>query len=316
MPATVAVVGGSAVGLPTALALQSRGHRVKMWFEKGPGDGITADFSAGIGTPFCHPDPFVIEHFFASYPRYMELARNPLCPSVMFSPMNFAVLESEDLSWTSRVEGFRQISATEVYFDAYTIDPLAFNQARLAQIVANGGTIEKRPLYSDEVARILKGESFEGCDYTLCAMGLGAQATNPDFLLYPTRGLIVHFPRRDDPSSYMDQWNGVYFVSRPDAFLVAGTFEPHVGTCSEDEKLAIGERIVRRMNATRGTNVNFADHVRITVGYRPTGLQGLIYRFMRRVGYVNGLGGQGLVTGESLSVCTAIEIEKQLALPC
>jgi len=312
MAQSVTIVGASAVGLPLALELQKSDIQVRLIADKLPGEGVTADFSAGIGTPFCHKDPFVQDQYFQSYPDYMEMAEDPLCDPVMVSPIEFVVAPDEDLSWSSRVRNFEQRSDTLVHFDAYTIDPKRLNEQRLAKVLENGGTLEHRPLNAEEVASLLKGDSLPGSRYTVCAMGLNNRSLRPDFQLYGIRGLIVHFPRIEDPRSYMDQWLGQYFVSRTDAFLVAGTYEPHVETCSTDEREAIGRRIFEKMQGRLPEKLRYERRIRITAGYRPTSDLGLIREFGPQVAHVTGLSGQGLVTGPSFARYTASEVLKKL----
>ena len=307
----VTVVGAGAVGLPIALELLKRSLQVTVVAEKLPGDGITADLAAGIGCVFKPSSEQVGDWVLESYQEWMRLARDSTVAAVRRTRL---VTTQHDVpTWADRVVDFKPVSRCGVSYLTYAFNPLALGTHRLGSFLAAGGTVENRPLSAAEVGGLRRGEPLCRSDYTVVTLGLGARALRPDFGLFPIRGVLVHFEGIGDNTSYMDEEACSYVISRPGGLVVGGTFDQHVETCSEEEKRAIGMRIVHAANARFGLRLDSCQWVRVTVGYRPGVAGNPVVEVGDKVAHVNGLGGQGWVTGPALSRFVADAVEGRLA---
>jgi glycine/D-amino acid oxidase-like deaminating enzyme len=309
---SVAVVGSGPVGTAIALALQGKQFAVTMIAERLPGEGLTGDLAAGIGCVFKSSSQRVASLVLDSYPTWMELASDPDCSAVAETRL-LTVTESTDPPWASRVSNFARLDDRRAAYLTYAFDPLELGKWRLDQFQHHQGTIEHRPLSADEVQLLRGGASLPGFAYTVVTIGLALRAMRPELGLYPVRGLLVHFPPAAETHSFTDEDACSCAISRPNGLVIGATFDRHVETCSNDEQLSIGERIVADANTRFGLTLNFDTRTRITVGYRPAVGGDLVLELGERVAWVNGLGGQGWVTGPALSQLVATHVKEGIA---
>jgi glycine/D-amino acid oxidase-like deaminating enzyme len=200
-----------------------------------------------------------------------------------------------------------------VEYLTYTFAPVELGRWRLQQFNEKGGRLEQRGLNPNEIVLVLSGTPLPGSDYTIVTMGLDARDLRTDFGLYPTRGILVHFPPIPDITSYRYPKRMRFIYSRSDAMVVGGTYEEHVGTLALGEDIAIGEELVRDANEIFGSDLRFQDRTKITVGFRPTATNP-VFEFGQSVGFVNGLDGQGWVTGPLLGPYVVNEVCQKLGI--
>jgi glycine/D-amino acid oxidase-like deaminating enzyme len=301
---TVCVIGAGPVGTSSALALQQERSTVTILADRLPGEGLTGDLAAGIGCIFKPSSRRVAGFVLDSYQSWMQLASDPSCPAVWETRLQTVTSES-DPSWASAVRDFDRVDERHAAYLTYAFDPRQLGTWRLEKFKQHGGQVVHRPLTAEEVSSLRNGASLPGFDYTVVTMGLRLRALRPEFGLYPIRGVLVHLPETQDRQSFMDEDACNYVISRPNGLVVGGTFDAHVETCSADEKLVIGGRILADANARFGLGLDFGARTRITVGYRPAVSGDLVLEFGKRTAFINGLGGQGWVTGPALSAFVA-----------
>ncbi|MCB0345473.1 MAG: FAD-binding oxidoreductase [Bdellovibrionales bacterium] len=290
----IVVVGAGPVGLASALHLQSLGYQVHVIAQSLPGEGITGDLAAGIGCIFKPSSELIRRFVIESYPHSMRLAADSHFSAVAETQL-LVVKTGTESDYSSVVYDYEEVSETHARYRTFAFDPAAWGAQRLDQLIRGGCRVEKRPISAAEVDAVLSGVGIAGYDYTIVAAGLAARDLRPDFGLYPVRGVLVHFPESSDKRSYMDEGSARYVISRPNGVVAGGTFDEHVGTCSESEELQLGAEIVSACNSAFGTSLRFDERVRVTAGFRPAVTKDAIMEFGARVAWLDGFGGQGWV---------------------
>ena len=308
------MIGAGPVGSAIALELVGRGFEVHQISAQWPGEGITGDYAAGIGCVFKPSSAAVGAWVLDSYARWMAQARDMNCPAVQLTRVSAVVPSgSIDPVWKDRVEDFRRDSDTRLSYLTYSFDPVQLGQWRTASFVAGGGVTVRRPLTPTEVSHLRQRRTIEGFSHTVVTMGLNLRAVFPELMLYPIRGVLVHFrDGLDGDNSFIDENAVSYAVTRPNGCVIGGTFDEYVETCSVDEQQSLGEQLVIDANRRFGLTLDFTQRTRITVGYRPGCAVAPGMDVGDEVSIVNGLGGQGWVTGHALATDIADRIQKRL----
>jgi glycine/D-amino acid oxidase-like deaminating enzyme len=313
--ANISIVGTGAVGTAIALELQAQGHRISLIAETLPGNKqITSDLAAGIGCIFKPSSPLVAELVLDSYEDYMSLAHSESCAPVQNTKLNIVTHNDKMPAWASRVKDYTVISETRATYDTYSFHPGQLGNWRVRTLEENGATIKNRTLSDMEIEALRDGNQLKGDDYTILTMGLSTRDILPELHLYPVRGVLVHFGAGSfnytASKSYMNEDSASYIIDRPGGPIIGGTFDRFVGSCTEDQKLEIGARIVD--NAVREfcedelarERFNFQLREDITAGYRPAVSGDPILDYgdkNRRVAVITGFSGQGWVTGFELA---------------
>ena len=301
------------MGLAIAIRLQERGHSVTVIASRWPGEGITGDLAAGTGYIIRTSSERAVQWAIDSYPVWMSLARDTSCSPVVVSTMTDVVPKaSPDPIWKDTVEQFERVRGDVLRYVTYAFDPVGLGQWRLERLRELGGELQSRQLTPDEIAVLRQRQTLANFEHTVVSIGMELRQVVTDPSLYPVRGVLVHYDQSRAPGrSFSDEEGSSYMISRPGGAVVGGTFDEHVGTCSEEEKLTIGKRIVEEANRRFDLDFDFAHRTAITAGYRPATPGGdPIVRIEQTMSAVGGLAGQGWVTGPALAADVSDSIER------
>jgi glycine/D-amino acid oxidase-like deaminating enzyme len=235
----VAVLGSGVVGLSTALVLQERGLRVRVYARDFPphttSDVAGAEWSPDIVERGATPE---LRRRFdrmltLSWRRYQSLvgARWGVSPRPIYEaegvPSGLDELPDGLLRPPRRQRAlpFAPARAARVY-QTLLIEAPIFLATLVEEVKRAGGRLEPRTFTSPRDLRELREPAIANC------LGLGAGALFADQDVVPIRGQLVHL--RPQPLAYLLDHPTGYMVPRTDALVLGGSFEEGVADARTD----------------------------------------------------------------------------------
>ncbi|MBV9774066.1 MAG: FAD-binding oxidoreductase [Gemmatimonadetes bacterium] len=263
------VVGAGVIGLSTAIRLQERGWRVRVWTADDPRDTVSC-VAAAIWYPFrAYPAERVLAWSARAHAELVALAGDPAA--------GIRVLEGTELwrgeepaIWRRGELGEVPRAPAEVVPDGYAggqrlrvpvVEMPVYLRYLEARLRAGGGVVERRVLAALDEAT--------GFPLVVNCTGLGARALLGDETMYPIRGQVVRVenPGLDRFALDIDPPEGAtYVVPRSGDCILGGTAEQGSWELRPDPEVAAGivERCLRLEPRLAGVRV--LEH---RVGLRP-----------------------------------------------
>lgn len=266
------VVGAGVIGLSTAVRLQERGWRVRVWTADDPLDTVSG-VAAAIWYPFrAYPAERVLAWSARAYEEFVALARDPATGVHLRGGTELWRGEEPAIWSTPELAGIpRAPAAADAVPAGYAggqrlrvpvIEMPVYLRYLEARVLAAGGVVERRVLESLEEATALS-------PLVVNCTGLGARGLLGDDAVHPIRGQLIRVenPGLDRFLLDVDAPEGAtYVIPRSRDCILGGTAEPGEWELRPDPAVAAGilERCLRLEPRLAGARV--LEH---RVGLRP-----------------------------------------------